>query len=152
MDRLDLALLAALEDNARLSYAELAEREGLSKTPVWKRIKAMEEAGVIEGYAARLSSRALGFEILALVELSLAPEDAEAFEVAVRRLPAIYHCVATTGEADYILQVLARDMDDLDRLIRKQIVRLPGVRRTKTSVVTRVVKARQSIAGAASMP
>lgn len=149
MDRLDLALLELLEANGRLSFAELADRQGMSKTPIWKRIKALEETGVIQGYQARLSPKGLGFDLSAFVEVVLDIDASEAFEAAVMRHPAVWRCHATTGDADYLLQLFARDMDDMDQLIRAEIARLPGVRRTSTTVVTRQIKDSQSLAALA---
>ena len=146
MDRLDLAILKSLEANARLSFAELADTQGMSKTPIWKRVKALEESGVIEAYEARLSPKALGFGLSAFVEVVLDIDASDAFEMAVARHPAVWRCHATTGDADYLLQLFARDIDDMDRLIRADIARFPGVRRTSTTVVTRLIKDRQSLA------
>lgn len=149
MDQIDLDLLAALEADARLSFAELAERHGLSKTPVWKRVKAMEEAGAIRGYAAQLDAAALGFGIEAFVQVTLASDAAERFEAAVTAHPAIRRCHATTGAGDYLLHILCRDIAMMDRLLRQEIARMPGVVRTETIVSTRTIKDRHSLAGAA---
>lgn len=149
MDQIDLDLLAALEADARLSFAELAERHGLSKTPVWKRVKAMEEEGAIRGYAAQLDAAALGFGIEAFVQVTLAPDAAERFEAVVMAHPAIRRCHATTGAGDYLLHVLCSDIAMMDRLLRREIARMPGVVRTETIVSTRTVKDRHSLAAAA---
>jgi Lrp/AsnC family transcriptional regulator, leucine-responsive regulatory protein len=149
MDQVDLALLKSLEHNARLSFAELADAQGMSKTPIWKRVKALEEAGVITGSEARLAPKAMGFGLSAFVEVVLDFESSDAFETAVARHPSIWRCHATTGDADYLLQLFARDMDDMDKLIRAEIARFPGVRRTSTTVVTRSIKENQSLAALA---
>lgn len=149
MDQLDLAILKSLEANARQSFAELAETQGMSKTPIWKRVKALEEAGVIDSYAARLSPEAMGFGLSAFIEVVLDFDAAEAFETAVARHPSIWSCHATTGDADYLLQLFARDMNDMDKLIRAEVARFPGVRRTSTTVVTRRIKESQSLAALA---
>ncbi len=149
MDQLDLAILKRLEANARLSFADLADSQGMSKTPIWKRVKALEDAGIIEGYEARLSPKAMGFGLSAFIEVVLDFEAADAFEVAVARHPSIWRCYATTGEADYLLQIIARDVDDMDKLIRSEVARLPGVRRTSTTVATRTIKETQSLAALA---
>ena len=149
MDQIDLDLLASLEADARLSFAELADRHGMSKTPVWKRVKAMEEAGAIRGYAATLDAAALGFGIEAFVQVTLASDAAEKFEAVVRAHPAIRRCHATTGAGDYLLHILCRDIVMMDRLLRREIARMPGVLRTETIVSTRTVKDRHSLAAAA---
>lgn len=140
LDQTDLRILAALEEDARMSFAELAERVGLSKTPCWKRVKALEEAGVIRQYITRLTPTALGFGIQAVIQASVEFEQSDAFEEAVRKHPLIIRCHATTGEADYVLHIVAVDMAALDQLLRKEISRLPGVRRTVTAMATREIK------------
>lgn len=149
LSALDQKIVTALEADARMSFAALAEHVGLSKTPCWKRVKALEEAGIIRGYRTMLDPARLGFGIEAFVQVSIDPERFEAFEAAVREHPLIWRCHATTGEADYLLHVLASDMADLDRLLRQELSRLPGVHRTITSMATREIKSDISFAGAA---
>ncbi|KEP68301.1 Lrp/AsnC family transcriptional regulator [Thioclava sp. BHET1] len=146
MDLVDIDLLRRLEENARLSFAELAEQMQMTKTPVWKRVKALESSGAIQGYRTRLDPKVLGFELEAMIEVTLSFDAAEAFERAVLRHPAILRCHATTGEYDYLLHVLARDMTEMDDLIRYDVARFPGVTRTRSSVVTRAIKREQSLA------
>jgi Lrp/AsnC family leucine-responsive transcriptional regulator len=148
MDALDRKIVGLLEADARISFAALAEQVNLSKTPCWKRVKALEEAGIIRGYTTRLDPARLGFGIEAFVQASVEFELSEAFEEAVRKHPLILRCHATTGEADYLLHIVAVDMADLDRVLRKEISRLPGVRRTVTSMATREIKDNVSFAEA----
>ncbi|MGA1804109.1 Lrp/AsnC family transcriptional regulator [Rhizobium sp. HT1-10] len=148
LSALDLRIIAALEDDARISFAALAEHVGLSKTPCWKRVKALEEAGLIRGYGTSLDPAQLGFGLEAFVQVSIDFELSDAFEAAVRRNPLIWRCHATTGEADYLLHVLAVDMASLDRQLRQELSRLPGVRRTVTSMSTREIKTDISFAEA----
>jgi DNA-binding Lrp family transcriptional regulator len=146
---LDQKIVAALEADARLSFAALADMVGLSKTPCWKRVKALEEAGVIRGYRTLLDPALLGFGLEAFVQVSIDFEFSDAFEAAVRRHPLIRRCHATTGDADYLLHVMAADMGALDRMLRQELSRLPGVRRTVTSMSTREIKSDLSLANAA---
>jgi Lrp/AsnC family leucine-responsive transcriptional regulator len=148
MDTLDRKIVSLLEADGRISFAALAEQVNLSKTPCWKRVKALEEAGIIRGYTTRLDPARLGFGIEAFVQASVEFELSEAFEDAVRRHPLVLRCHATTGEADYLLHIVAVDMADLDRVLRKEISRLPGVRRTVTSMATREIKGNVSFAEA----
>ena len=148
LSALDLKIVSALESDARISFAALAEHVGLSKTPCWKRVKALEEAGLILGYTTRLDPAQLGFGLEAFVQVSIDFELSEAFEAAVRQNPLIWRCHATTGEADYLLHVLAVDMAALDRQLRQELSRLPGVRRTATSMSTREIKTTISFAAA----
>jgi Lrp/AsnC family leucine-responsive transcriptional regulator len=144
----DEKIIALLETDARISFADLAEQVALSKTPCWKRVKALEESGVIQGYAARLDPAKLGFSLEAFIQVSIDFEQSHAFEAAVRRHPLIRRCHATTGEADYLLHVIATDMVALDELLRDGISRLPGVKRTVTSMSTRAIKTDTSLAAA----
>jgi Lrp/AsnC family leucine-responsive transcriptional regulator len=145
MDLIDLKLLKLLEEDARMSFAELADNMQMSKTPVWKRVKALEEAKAISGYQARLDPKALGFGVEAIIEVTLDFAAAEAFEREVARHPSIWRCHATTGDADYSLHVLARNMEEMDHNIRHEIARFSGVIRTRTSIVTRAIKRDQSL-------
>lgn len=145
MDMVDLRLLKLLEAEARMSFADLSEAMQMSKTPVWKRVKALEEAGVISGYHAQLDPQALGLALEAIIDVTLDFEAADAFEREVQRHPSIWRCHATTGDWDYSLHVIARTMEEMDHNIRHEIARFPGVVRTRTSVVTRAVKRDQSL-------
>lgn len=149
MDQLDRKIIRALERDARISYAALSEEVSLSKSPCWARVKALEEQGVIRGYRTELDPARLGFGLEAFVQVSIDFEQSEAFEVAVRNHPLIRRCHATTGEADYLLHILAKDMSGMDRLLREEICRLPGVKRSITAMVTREIKAETALAIAA---
>ena len=148
MDQIDRKIIRTLESDARISYAALADVVALSKTPCWSRVKALETAGVIRGYRADLDPSLLGFGLEAFVQVSIDFEQSDAFEAAVKRHPLIRRCHATTGEADYLLDILAKDMATLDTLLRDEICRLPGIRRTITSMVTREIKSETSLAAA----
>lgn len=149
MDQIDRKIIHTLEADARISFAALSEEVSLSKTPCWARVKALEEQGVIRGYRAELDTVHLGLLLEAFVQVSIDFERSEAFEAAVKRHPLIRRCHATTGEADYLLHILAKDMSGLDTLLREEICRLPGVKRSVTSMVTREIKADVSLAAAA---
>jgi Lrp/AsnC family leucine-responsive transcriptional regulator len=149
LDNLDRKIVSALEADARISFAALAEAVGLSKTPCWKRVKALEHAGVIRGYITRLDPAKLGFGIEAFIQVSIDFELSEEFEAAVVRHPLIWRCHATTGEADYLLHIVTVDMAALDRMLREELSRLPGVRRTITSMAMREIKGDISFAAAA---
>ncbi len=148
LDRIDQKIIRLLEGNARLSFAELAEEVGLSKTPCWKRVKALEDAGVIRGYGLLADPAKMGFGLEAFVHVTISPDSFTAFEAAVVKHPLIRRCHATTGEDDYLLQIIAVDMAELDALLRQEIACLPGVRRTVTSMVTREIKTTASLADA----
>ncbi|MER8754516.1 Lrp/AsnC family transcriptional regulator [Mesorhizobium sp. M0976] len=156
LDAVDRKIVAALERDARISFAALADEVGLSKTPCWKRVKALEDAGVIRGYSTRIDPAKLGFGIEAFIQVSIDFELSDAFEAAVQKHPLIRRCHATTGEADYLLQIVTVDllqivtvdMMALDRMLREELSRLPGVRRTITSMAMREIKGGISFANA----
>lgn len=145
LDALDRSILAALQDDGRLSQVELAELVPLSPTAVARRIRALEEAGVIEGYQARISREALGLTMTITVSISLKSQSGErlaAFEKAVAAAPSIVSCHLMSGEDDYLLTVLARDLADFERIHKEELSRLPGVTRLKSSFALREVKNR----------
>ncbi|WP_246161405.1 Lrp/AsnC family transcriptional regulator [Segnochrobactrum spirostomi] len=149
MDSIDRKIIRALEADARLSFAALADAVALSKTPCWARVKALEEAGLIRGYRTDLDPARLGLALEAFVQVSIDFEFADAFETAAKRHPLVRRCHATTGEADYLLDLLAPDMAALDTLLRHEICRFPGVKRTVTFMATREIKADAPLAAAA---
>ena len=138
--KIDLSILSALESDARLSFAALGEKIGLSKSPCWKRVQALEASGVIRGYRTRINPIALGLETVAFVSVTVAFDRHAEFERAVIGHPAIIACHATIGEADYLLQVLTPSMSDLDVVLRQELWRLPGVQRFTTTMAMRTVK------------
>jgi Lrp/AsnC family leucine-responsive transcriptional regulator len=152
IDRIDFALLRELELDARLSYAELGERVGLSKSPCWKRVQALEQQGVIRSYGAAIDPIAIGLETMAFVHITVAFEHHVAFEQAARRHPTIMACHATVGEADYLLHVMTGSMMALDDFLRQELWRLPGVQRFHTTIAMRTIKANGALMALAEMP
>lgn len=135
-DEIDRQLLAALQDNACLTSGELAEMTGLSQSPCWRRIRRLEEAGLIDGYHARLSRRALGYGVVAFVSISIdLQNEARSIEFAeaVRAIPQVVMFHGVTGTADFLLMVVARDLDAYSELLQHSLHRLPGVRQVQTS-------------------
>lgn len=141
LSRIDLAILRILEADARISFAALAERVGLSKSPCWSRVQALEKAGVITGYHARIAPQAVGKGLTVFAQATVDFARAEAFEAAVLRHPAITDCHSTAGAADYLLRIVAADVADLDHLLRKDLSALPGVQRLTTTVCMKAIKA-----------
>lgn len=145
LDALDRAILASLVEDGRQSQVDLAERVPLSPTAIARRIRALEEAGVIEGYHAKLSRRALGLEMTVIVQISLrtqSQDNLDAFEAAVADAPSVVSCHLMSGDEDYILTVLARDLSDYERIHRAELSRLPGVARLRSSFALREVSSR----------
>jgi Lrp/AsnC family transcriptional regulator, leucine-responsive regulatory protein len=145
LDALDKAILSALVRDGRLSQVELAERVPLSPTAVARRIKALEEAGVIMGYQARINRQALGIHMTIFVEIALKSQNEElleSFEKAAAAAPSIVSCHLMSGENDYLITVMARDLADFERIHKEQLSRLPGVVRLKSSFSLREVTSR----------
>ena len=140
MDRFDRAILAELERDGRIGFAELGQRVGLSKTPCWKRVQALERAGVIRGYRAQLDPAALGVGLNAFVQVMMDFTKHTEFEQAVLRHPAVLACHTTAGEGDYLLHVVADGVAGLDALLREDLSRLPGVQRFSTTVCLTTIK------------
>jgi DNA-binding Lrp family transcriptional regulator len=145
LDALDRSILTALLEDGRQSQVELAERVPLSATAIARRIRALEERGVISGYQAQVSRAALGLTMMAIVQISLKSQSEEllaAFEKAVAAAPSIISCHMMSGEDDYIITVLAHDLADFERVHKEQLSRLPGVARLRSSFVLREVVSR----------
>jgi len=145
LDALDKAILTALLADGRQSQVELAERVPLSPTAIARRIKALEQAGVIEGYQARINRKALGLTMMVVVQISLESQSEEllaAFEKAAAAAPSIVSCYMMSGQDDYFITVLARDLADFERIHKQQLSRLPGVARLHSSFVLREVTSR----------
>jgi DNA-binding Lrp family transcriptional regulator len=143
IDKLDKIILAELQRNAQQSIAELAAKAGLSASACHRRVKLLEEAGTITGYAATLNRLALGLANEFFVEVSLSAQTEEAFERferAVQRVPEILECHLMSGQFDYLLRVVASDAADYERIHRSRISRLPGVQRIQSALALRTVK------------
>ncbi len=142
LDALDKAILGCLSSDGRLSQVELAERVPLSPTAIARRIKAMEEAGVIDGYQARISRRALGLSMTVVLHITLKGQNEDvlaAFEQAIAAAPSVVSCYLMSGEDDYLVTVLARDLADFEHIHKTELSRLPGVARLKSSFALREV-------------
>jgi Lrp/AsnC family leucine-responsive transcriptional regulator len=144
MDRIDRRILGVLQANSNASIADLAAKVGLSLSACHRRMRALEEAGVVLGYGARLDPAKIGIGLNILIDITLVSQSGEAmerFERAVRDFPDILECHLLSGTADYRVRTAARDMADYDRLHRETLARLPGVATMHTSFVIRTVKA-----------
>ena len=142
LDALDRAILGALLQDGRQSQVELSEIIPLSATAIARRIRALEEKGVIQGYQARISRQALGLSMTVVVHVGLESQSDDllkAFEEAVAKAPSVVSCQLMSGEDDYLVTVMARDLADYERIHKEQLSRLPGVARLKSSFVLRDV-------------
>jgi DNA-binding Lrp family transcriptional regulator len=148
IDAVDIALLGFLQKNGRATNVEIANHLHLSETPTWRRLRRLEESGTIEGYSAQLNRRALGFDILAFVQVSFSVHtnnEPERFEQAIQAIPEILSCYNITGDADYLLVVTTRDLSSYEELLRTTIRSLPGVTSLKTMLSLREVKNTNSL-------
>ena len=143
LSRTDRRLLAELQRDATRNQAELAEIVGMSRTSCWRRIRDFEDAGLIERQVALLNPRKAGFmlEVLVLVSMTEHTEqNRESFERHVALLPEVMECFSVSGERDYLLQVVARDMDGYNDFLNAQILRHPAVQSASSTFVLRRIK------------
>lgn len=143
LDKAEKRILDILQSDGRVSNVELAERIGLSESPTFRRVKALEEAGVIEGYAAVVDQRRLGLTVTAFVQVSMEkqPDSAtEAFHQCVLDEPHITECHAMSGTHDYLMKVVARNIDHFSEICMQRILNFPGVRHVESNFSLRAVK------------
>lgn len=143
IDATDRQILAYLQDNAALSVADIAERVGLSSSPCWRRIKRMEETGLIKHRVTLLDRDALGlgFEVVANVKLSLPSKDnLEAFEQLVEAWPEVTECMTVTGAVDYIVRITTTDMHAYDAFLREKLLGSGLVSDVQSRIVINVSK------------
>ncbi len=145
MDALDKAILTALLTDGRQSQVELAQRVPLSPTAIARRIRALEQSGVIAGYEAKINRKALGLTMMVVVQISLESQNEDllaAFERAAAAAPSIVSCYMMSGQDDYLITVFARDLADFERIHKEELSRLPGISRLHSSFVLREVTSR----------
>lgn len=143
LDAMDKRILAALQRQGRATYDELASAVGLSASATLRRVKRLEEAGVIGGYAALVEPERVGLALTAYINVRLAKgggNPMEAFAAAVQAWPEVVECVALSGEMDYLLRVLVRDMAHYSRFVMDTLLRHPAVQDCKTSFLMRRLK------------
>ena len=148
MDRFDRLILEALQQDGRISNKQLAMRVHLSESACLRRVRALEEDGMIERYVAMVSQSKAGLPGDVLVHIGLHREEQSelaAFEEAVRNIPEVMECYLMTGEFDYLLRVVVADMADFERIHKEELTRLPGVARVNSSVAIRTVLKRTAV-------
>ncbi|WP_312160430.1 Lrp/AsnC family transcriptional regulator [Phenylobacterium sp.] len=142
LDRTDRRILAALAADGRLSWRDLAAQVGLSLTPVMRRVRRLETEGFITGYAARFDERRLGAAFSVFVQVSLerqAEEALETFESRIAQAPEIMSCYLMSGDADYLLRVVAADLESYQAFMTGFLTRIPGVARIQSSFALKPV-------------
>ena len=143
IDQIDRQLLAELQNDGRITNVELARRVGLTAPPCLRRVRALEEEGIIKGYHAELDASQLGFAItvFALVSLKSQAEQAlRQFEAAMRDLPEVRECHMLNGEIDFILKIVSRDLQSFQEFLTSKLTPAPNVASVKTSLTIRTAK------------
>jgi len=142
LDTTDRAILAALGSEGRMSNVALADRVHLSPSACLRRVRRLEESGVIDRYAAVIAPAKIGKPTSVFVDISLssqAEDLLDAFEAAVTEVPGVMSCHLMAGDADYVVQILCADVEDYERIHRSYLSRLPGVTRLRSSFALRTV-------------
>ena len=149
IDRYDRMILQVLQQDGRISNQELADRIGLSPSPCLRRVRALEDSGIISGYRALLNTKALGYSLMALIYISMdkhTPERFEHFDQEIGLIPEVVECLLITGQAaDYQLKVVAHNMDAFQELLLNRITRIQGVTGVHSSFVLRRVLDRTEV-------
>jgi Lrp/AsnC family transcriptional regulator, leucine-responsive regulatory protein len=148
LDTVDVSILRVLQKEGRITNAELAERIGLSASACSRRLDILETSGVISGYHARLSHKALDYKMMVIVHISLSGQFAKTlseFEAAVKRCPNVLVCYLMSGEYDYILRVAAKDLEDYERIHRDWLSALPHVVKINSSFALREIIERPNV-------
>jgi len=138
LDSVDLRLLELLQSNGRITNLELAEQLGLSPTPVARRWKRLEEEGYIRGYTALVDRKKLGYSVSAYIMVRLRSNKwqmAEQFERSVAQLNQVMDCSVVTGNADYLLRVVARDLEDYERFVKRELAVIDSVETIDSTIV-----------------
>lgn len=144
IDPTDLTILRLLQDDGTLTNTQLAEHLSLSVTPCWRRLKRLQDEGYITGYQANLNRRKLGLDVLAFVQLRftvVTDGSVKQFEDIIRVHPAVLSCHKVTGEADYMLQVVAADLDAYSDFVEALLREVPGISMMHSSLAMREIKA-----------
>jgi Lrp/AsnC family transcriptional regulator, leucine-responsive regulatory protein len=143
VDEQDQRILAQLQKEGRATNQELADAVGMSTSACWRRVRALEESGVISGYAALVEREQAGFATSAILHVSLERHDAkfvDEFVARVTKRGEVLECFATTGDADYHLRVVVRDMKAYNQFLDEFMFRLPGIRYVRTNMILKEIK------------
>jgi DNA-binding Lrp family transcriptional regulator len=144
LDKIDLKILARLQEDGRMTNVELAKQAGISAPPCLRRVRALEEAGYIQSYHARLDPAAMGYPVTVFAQIKLvsqAEADLKQFEALIRSWPMVRECHMLAGEMDFILKIVARDWDHYQHFLTEQLTAAPNVTSVKSSLAVRVAKA-----------
>lgn len=148
LDEIDRRILTALQHDGRLTNQDLAARVGISPSPCWRRVRALETAGVIKAYAALVDPGAIGLDVSVFTQVSLdrqGEKNLQVFEQAVGAWPEIMECYLMTGDADYLLRVVVPDLAAYEKFLMQKLTRIPGIASIKSSFALRSVKYRTDL-------
>lgn len=149
LDRADKRILKEIQGNGRITNLELAKKIGLSPSPCLRRVKQLQDAGIIEGHVTLLNASKLGLKMMALLLVSMdrhTPDRFEAFELVIKDYPEVLECLLITGQAaDYLLKVVVKDMEVYQDFLLNKITRIAGVTDVHTSFVLRQVVSTTSL-------
>jgi len=148
LDAIDRKILRALQQDARLTTAQLADRIGLSTTPCWNRLKRLETQGYIDGYVALVNQHKLGLPETVIIEVTLDHHDDEVldrFGQLLAELPEVIEAYLTTGDYDYIVKVAVESTAGYERFLREKLYRIPGIRHSRSSFALRCLKKLTSV-------
>lgn len=142
----DVKILTALQSDGRLSNQALSEEVGMSTSPCWRRVRQLEDEGVIQGYMAVLNRREIGLGVLAFIRVKIdshteAEAEADAFAEEVMKLDSVVACYSIAGDADFLLQVVSADLDSYSDFAMKVVRRLPCIKEMQTTFVLKEIKA-----------
>ncbi|SEQ25123.1 transcriptional regulator, AsnC family [Amphritea atlantica] len=143
LDRYDRHIMATLQEDGRISNQQLADKVGLSSAACWRRVKALDERGVLKKYTALVDPEALGYDLCVLIMVTLIrhqEDHAVEFHKAVQGYPEVLQCYAVTGDTDYVLRVIIQNMAAYDRFLNEKIFSLPGVSQVKSNFALREIK------------
>jgi len=143
LDRYDRHILATLQDDGRISNQQLADQVGLSSAACWRRVKTLDEKGILKKYTALVNPEALGYDLCVLIMVTLIrhqQDHATEFQQAVQGYPEVLQCFAVTGDADYVLRVIIQCMAAYDRFLNDKIFSLPGVSQVRSNFALREIK------------
>lgn len=143
LDKFDLAILRALQKDARASLHDVSAQVGLSSTPCWNRIKRLEDGGVIRGYTVRIDPDEIGLRDTVILQVTLESHSEETlydFGRALERIPEVLEAFLVSGDYDYYIRIAVRDTRDYERILRERLYQIPGIRHSKSSFVLRTLK------------
>lgn len=148
LDTIDHRILEHLQGNARISNVDLANQVGISASPCWRRVRELEERGVISGYVALVNAAAVGLPVSVFVQVTLEKQiepALEEFEAAVTQWPEVMECYLMTGDADYLLRVVVSDLPTYEAFLKEHLTRIPCIANIKSSFALKQVKYRTSL-------